>query len=345
MSVTLFHNFTAMAAHIPPNPAFPENAGRLDGILTALKESGVWDICDHVEVTTPLSRDAFLEEYGQKVVRGWEYEAARGKVKPVWGKTCGDIYWSSGSLNAVGIAAACSVLAVEHALCTGSHGFALVRPPGHHCFDLPAGFCIANNVVLAAKVALRAGKRVAILDWDYHFGDGTALALKDDPNVTFCSIHSERSRSGGLTYPVHKLKGDELRRRTGGRMFNIQWELDDADDAALCYALDRAVVPAFKKFAPDIVLISAGYDALRGDDLAGMELTPPVFSVAAAALKKLGVPVVAVLEGGYNPTLLGAGVVETVKGLLHGEGDIATCAAEVSAEHAAVVDRVAESLL
>lgn len=345
-SVTLFHNFPAMVDHIPPSATFPENGGRLDGILAALNGSGLWSACENNMVATPYPREAFIEVYGSKTVRGWEYEAARAKGKPVWSKQCGDIYWSSGSLHAVGIAAACSVEAVKHALETGQHGFALVRPPGHHCFDVPAGFCIANNVVLAALSALAAGKKVAILDWDYHFGDGTALAFLKTEGVAFCSIHAERTVGGSLTYPVHKLKGDELRKKTGGRMFNIQWTYDDADDAALCYAMERAILPAFTKFAPDLLLISAGYDSIAGDDLAGMNISPAAYHVLTHELRKLGVPIVAVLEGGYNPTLLGEGVCATVRGL-RGEDvpfDCAEKAKMVGADHAAVVDSVADAL-
>ena len=124
-------------------------------------------------------------------------------------------------------------------------------------------------------------------------------------------------------------------------MFNIQWEKDDADNSAYNYAFERCVIPAFRRFKPDIVLVSAGYDALRGDTLAGMELTSNVFYELSTQLKKLGVPIVCVLEGGYDPTLLGRGVYETVSGLLAPSGEEIALDYRAAPHHAAVVDAVA----
>lgn len=318
MSVQIFHNSEVMKRHRPPSGMYPERAARLDGVESALAKYGLWDSCSDKKVTRPLPREAFVAEYGTKVVRSWEYGVARAgnRGAPVVDERCGDIYWSEGSLEAVGIAAAAAVDATVAALKTGSHAFAIVRPPGHHCFDVPEGFCIANNIVLAARAAMAAGKRVAVLDWDYHYGDGTAKALLKDEAATFCSVHCAHNRSGGLTYPLDKLKGDELAKRTDGRLFNIQWDRDDADDAAICYAMKTVILPAFARHRPDVVLISAGYDAIKGDDLAGMELSPRVFEYLTIALRGLGVPLVAVMEGGYNPYLLGEGVAATLKGML-----------------------------
>jgi acetoin utilization deacetylase AcuC-like enzyme len=336
-----------MKRHRPPTSAYSERAARLDGIESALAKYELWSTCADKKVTVPLTREAFVAEYGAKAIRSWEHGAARAKNRggPVVDDRCGDIYWSEGSLEAVGIAAGAAVEATMAAI-NGStqHAFAIVRPPGHHCFDLPEGFCIANNVVLAARAALAAGKRVAVLDWDYHYGDGTARALMKEPAVTFCSIHCDRDRTGGLTYPVDKLKGDELAKRTEGRFFNIQWYRDDADDAAICYAMSHVILPAFAKHRPDIVLISAGYDAIKGDDLAGMELSPRVFEYLTIALRGLGVPLVAVLEGGYNPYLLGEGVAATLKGMLahiSRRSDLcAKMATAVQTDHKEVVDSV-----
>jgi histone deacetylase 6 len=261
----------------------------------------------------------------------------------------GDVFWSKETMTAVRIAAAAARTAVSTVLDAAEagrieHAFAVVRPPGHHCFEMPSGFCISNNVVLAARVALARKKRVAIVDWDYHFGDGTAAALLDEPDVTFCSLHCERDRRGGFTYPASPLKGDALAERTAGRMFNIMWRRDDADNAAYICAFERVIVPAFERFRPDVVLISAGYDALKGDSLAGMELTPNVFYQLTVRLKRLGVPVVGVLEGGYDPTLLGRGVYETVDALLApADSEIVMDSTAVS-QHQAVIDSVATAL-
>ncbi len=326
-----------MVEHVPPRGAAVEDPARIVGIEAHLKgqpvcttvaawcNTGVLDIpiaagslwtqCRTIEVGQSITDEAVAAEYGAKAVRAAAFKTpARGsKVDP----GCGDIYWSPGTWEAARTAAAAAIEATQAVLRGEGHAFAVVRPPGHHCFDVPAGFCILNNVVLAARVALAAGKRVAIVDWDYHFGDGTAAALWGEERVMFTSLHAERSRSGWPTYPARtarNFKGDGLRTATQGRCFNVQWPLDDADDAAYAYAFRRLVIPAFQQFRPDIVLVSAGYDALAGDALAGMELTPAAFGFMAAALTSVA-PVVAVLEGGYDVELLAAGVAETVRGL------------------------------
>lgn len=344
-SVYLFHNSVAMSKHVSPPGGPPERAARLTGIETALEKTGIGALCIERVVDHVYPRASFVAEYGEAVVSAWEASVSKAGAFPIFDDECGDIYWSAGSLEAVGIAAQAAVSAVETALAESAHAFAVVRPPGHHCFDLPAGFCIANNVVLAARAALAAGKRVAIIDWDYHFGDGTAQALLKEPAAMFVSLHCEQARRRGPTYPQHPLKGDALLSRTKGRCFNIMWDYDDADDAAYAYAFDRVILPALHKHKPDVILVSAGYDALKGDMLAGMKLTPPLFHDLAAALKTVGVPVVCVLEGGYSPDLLGAGVCETLRGLLNPVAiNLKAASAGVKAMHAETVDTVASAL-
>jgi len=343
-SVHLFQNMVAMSKHIPPS-GFPERPARLVGIAFALTD--ITSSCTDHLVTTPVDRGVLVAEYGETEVTRWEAATA---VAALTGQTemddkSGDVYWSSGTMEAVRIAVAAARDAVATVLDAGSeeHAFALVRPPGHHCFDTPAGFCTANNVVLAARVALERGKRVSILDWDYHFGDGTAHAFLKEPRVAFCSLHCERDRRGSKTYPLSPLKGEALARRTRGRMFNINWDSDDADNSAYITAIERLVIPAFRCFAPDVLLISAGYDALRGDTLAGMNLTPHVFYELTVRLKKLGVPIVAVLEGGYDPALLGRGVRSTIEGLLS-PPDAAILEASSAPQHLAVIEAVETQL-
>lgn len=351
-TVHYFHNLVAMSKHIPPR-GFPERPARLAGIES--KMSDLLPQCVAHLQTEPVARGLLVREYGELEVARWEAASAAAGDYTDMDDRSGDIFWSRGSMEAVRIAAGAACAAVGAVLDASAeghveHAFAAIRPPGHHCFDAPAGFCIANNVVLAARAAQARGKRVAIVDWDYHFGDGTAFALREAPDVAFCSLHCERDRRGDTTYPLpspprRALKGSELARATRGRMFNIMWDRDDADNAAYIAAFERVIVPAFRKFAPDIVLVSAGYDALKGDALAGMELTPSVFYELTAALKTLGVPIVCVLEGGYDPALLGAGVRATVDGLLAPRGSEATVGAgEPAPQHARVLEAV-EGLL
>lgn len=336
-----------MSLHISPR-GYMERPQRLVSTESALHTSGLWEKCSPVKIDTLFPLEKLRDEYGAFRVDDWEAMCASvRKGASMVDPDCGDIYWSFGSLTAIRTAIQGAVQAVEQVLqdqAKGlvSHAFALIRPPGHHCFNVPAGFCTANNVVLAARVALAAGKRVAILDWDYHFGDGTAQTFAEDERVMFVSLHCATDRNRNATYPKHQLKGSALAKISGGRSFNIMWHSDDANDAAYKYAFGTAIVPALRRFAPDIILVSAGYDALAGDALAGMELTPPVFCELTRTLKNVGVPIVCVLEGGYDLKLLAEGVCETVKGLLTTEATesapVADCT--VLSYHKYVVDEV-----
>jgi histone deacetylase 6 len=316
---TIYHNTEAMIGHEPPSSLkFMECPERILAIERALKGSGVWALCKNVLVENPVLRPALVEEYGEKEIHDIESKIPSSE-KPVVDKHDGDIYWSKQTLRASSIAVAATIRAVDDVLDGKSDtAFCSVRPPGHHCFDIPTGFCVFNNVVFGARQALKRGKKVAIIDWDYHFGDGTARALLNEENVMFVSLHAANSRHGGPTYPpnVFQLKDDNLAKVTFGRMFNVQWDLDNADDAACKYAFDHLIIPRLKLFAPDLILISAGFDAARGDTLAGMDLSVQSFGFMASTLSSLGIPTVAVLEGGYNPTLLGICAVNTVDGLL-----------------------------
>jgi len=333
-----------MIKHAVPE-GFPERPERLTAVTAALKTSGLWSACRTTSIDA-VSEEVLVKHYGAEEVARWKTMVIRADDAVIQDDVCGDIYWSAGSLEAISTAANAAITAVKTVLAADAaieHAFCVLRPPGHHCFLMPAGFCTVNNIALAAQEALDQGKRVAILDWDYHFGDGTALTFLNNPNVMFCSLHCAKDRRKQTTYPIHPLKGELLAEKTNGRMFNIQWAKDDADNAAYAYAFQTVILPAIRRFSADVILVSAGYDALKGDDLAGMELTAPVFQHLTKALVSLQIPVVCVMEGGYNTELLSQGVVETVRGLLEkGSDDLTTLCAEVKDHHKKVADAVAQ---
>jgi acetoin utilization deacetylase AcuC-like enzyme len=182
-------------------------------------------------------------------------------------------------------------------------GFAFVRPPGHHATrDEAMGFCLFDNIAIAARYAqaeLGVG-RVAIVDWDVHHGNGTEDIFRDDPSVLFVSMHQ------WPFYPGTGGPDDQ-----GERLLNVPLAAGSTDEDYLLAFTER-VEPAVVRFEPELVLVSAGFDAHEEDPLAGMLVTEAGFRELARRSAELGPKTAAVLEGGYNlealPRLVAAAI-------------------------------------
>jgi len=196
--------------------------------------------------------------------------------------------------------------AIDAARCVASGAadgaVCLIRPPGHHAEPSRGmGFCIFNNVGVAARVALEAGwvRRVAVVDFDVHHGNGTQAMLWEEPRALFVSIHQWGIYP--LTGPAHEVGGPGAE----GTHINVPLPRG-AGDADYLAVIARVVVPMLSRFGPELVLVSAGYDAAAADPLGGARLTPRGFAAMAAALREVAPRPVLCLEGGYDPPALKA---------------------------------------
>jgi acetoin utilization deacetylase AcuC-like enzyme len=268
----------AMVRLHSPERHHPENPDRLALLLERFPgyvESGLAD------------SEAIERAHSEEYVRIIEAIAAETWLDP-------DTYADETTWEAARLASGCAIRAVEQ------DGFALARPPGHHALaDRAMGFCIFNNVAVAARHAQSelGVERVAIIDFDVHHGNGTEAIFRDDPSVLFVSLHQ---------WPFYPA--------TGGPGTSDEHTLNlplpaGSGDTEYAQAFREAVEPAVHAFDPELVLVSAGFDAHEGDPLGEMRLTAGGFRELARRCAALGPRTAAVLEGGYNLDIL-PGLVE-----------------------------------
>ncbi|PKC71437.1 histone deacetylase clr3 [Rhizophagus irregularis] len=203
---------------------------------------------------------------------------------------------------------------------TVTNGFANVRPPGHHAeINEPMGFCIFNKMAVATQCLRKHYnvEKVFILDWDIHHGNGTQKAFYNDPNVVYCSIHRYEN---GHFYPGDKalanytaIGGGEAK----GKTINIPWPRAGMTDSDYIFAFNKVVMPIAYEFSPDIVIVSAGFDAAEGDPIGENHVTPSGFGHMTHMLKTLANgKLILALEGGYNLDSISKSALACVKVLL-----------------------------
>ena len=296
----------------------PESRRRLEAVISRLQSAGMIEKLEPLQFS-PASSDEIALVHD----RGYIEEIRR--VSQAGGDALDADTIATEATWPAALAAAGACMAAARQVLSGDldAAFCAVRPPGHHATPYQAmGFCFFNNVALAAEAALREGaSRVAIIDWDVHHGNGTQEIFYHRGDVLYISIHQAYHEGAlGVFYPGTGTI-DEMGVDAGfGKTINIPLPAQAIDQDYLD-AFAQVVLPALRRFRPDIILISAGYDAHYADPLAGMLLTTRAFHsltrmVRDAAADLCDGRLVLVLEGGYDLDALASSVHDTLRAMM-----------------------------
>lgn len=287
----------------------PEHVGRLRAITRALRnDPELFSGVDQLE-----GRHASEQELALVHDAGY-ISAVRGMAESGGGRFDNDTVASDGSWDAATAAAGCVLDAVDRAMSgINLRSFCAVRPPGHHAVrDRAMGFCLFGNVALAAHYARskHGARRILIVDWDVHHGNGTQALVEHEPDVHFVSMHQ---------WPWYPGTGAASDRGPHGTVWNIPMpparKPEDYVDS-----LERGIDDATAGFAPDLILISAGFDSMYGDPLGGFTLELEHFAALTRSLVQRAESwcdgrLVSSLEGGYAPDRLGAACITHITSL------------------------------
>ncbi|MCX7678308.1 MAG: histone deacetylase [Spirochaetes bacterium] len=299
---------------IQHDPGFghPERPERLVAIHSAISESPLWK---ELLVLKPQKADIEIIEknHSKKYIEEVKRTAEKGG-----GYLDMDTGLSAKSFEAALYAVGAGVVACD-AIMEGKavNGFCAVRPPGHHAeYDYASGFCLFNNVAIAARYLREkyGCERIAIFDWDVHHGNGTQHSFEEDDTVFYLSTHQMPLFPGtGSEREIGKGKGK-------GYTLNVPLEPGTTEREYL-HAFRKKIIPAIESFKPNFILISAGFDAHKNDPLASIKLESRTYYTITKELTELaqehcGGKMLAFLEGGYNLTALSEGVLNMMEALV-----------------------------
>ncbi|XP_049543518.1 histone deacetylase 6 isoform X1 [Anopheles darlingi] len=298
----------------------PENPARIANIYRSLTED--YQLTKRMKriAAIPATLDELCLVHDREIVERMHLIGKDVTGLKELANSYNSVYLHPKTFTSAAMAAGSVIQVVDEVMSGRSRaGLCIVRPPGHHAEPSePHGFCIFNNVAVAARVALEQHnlQRVLIVDWDVHHGNGTQHIFEEDPRVLYISVHRydngtffPRSTDGNYTKVGHG-KGT-------GFTVNVPWNYKSMGDAEYMAAFSSVILPIAYEFDPELVLVSAGFDAAIGDPLGGCRVTPEAYGYFTQWLSSLaGGRVIVCLEGGYNVNTISHAMAMCAKALL-----------------------------
>ncbi len=277
------------------NPSHPENAARLRAVMELLQKMPFYEKLEFIEPEM-ASEEEIAKVHSREMI-----ERAREV-----GWLDMDTYTNEHSYEVAKLAAGGAVKACQIAMEKNGNAFALLRPPGHHATrHRSMGFCLFNNVAIAAQTMVERGKKVLIFDHDVHHGNGTQDIFYESSSVLYQSFHLYPHYPGtGLIEEVGE--GD-------GEGFTVNAPLPHgAGEECISTLLDEIFIPIAEQFSPSIIIISAGFDSHHADYLGGLNLSVNFFGKIVEKFKEIQPCIVCCLEGGYNLEYMPKGVASEI---------------------------------